>query len=155
MQSTSESFFVIFILVACSGLFVAIWLGIMFLVSRFGGWHKLYQSYKFPSHVKQAIKSKSFQSIQIGLSNYNGVMTLSYHPEGLGMEVMILFRFAHPKILIPWKDIKLKEKAKSIFVWNKLEIGNPKIVNISVSNKILEEMNPYLTNANDTEDRWA
>lgn len=81
-------------------------------------------------------------------------MTLSYYPEGLGMEVMILFRFKHPKILIPWKDIKLKEKSKSIFVWNKLEIGKPVIVNISVNNKVLEQINSYIKKENSSEDRW-
>ena len=77
MDSTSESFFVIFILITCGGLFAAIWLGILFLVSRFGGWNRLYKCYKFPFNAQKPFKVKKFQSIQLGLSNYNGVMTLS------------------------------------------------------------------------------
>lgn len=155
MDSTSESFFVIFILITCGGLFAAIWLGILFLVSRFGGWNRLYKCYKFPLNAQKPFKVKKFQSIQLGLSNYNGVMTLSLYPEGLGMEVMILFRFGHPKILIPWRDIKLKEKSSSIFFWNKLEVGNPSIATISVNNKILEELEPYFSTESLDEDRWT
>ncbi len=154
MQSTSEIFFIFFIVILCGALFIAIWLSMLFLVSRFGGWGKLYKAYKFPERIGNPFLVKSFQSIQLGISNYNGIMTLSYYPEGLGMEVMILFRFQHPKILIPWKDIKLKEKSKSIFVWNKLEIGNPVIVNISVSNKVLEQINSYIEKKDTIDDRW-
>ena len=154
MDSTSESFFVIFILITCGGLFAAIWLGILFLVSRFGGWNRLYKCYKFPFNAQKPFKVKKFQSIQLGLSNYNGVMTLSLYPEGLGMEVMILFRFQHPKILIPWKNIKLKEKSKNIFTWNKLEIGNPVIAKMAINNKVLEQMNTYISKKDPLEDRW-
>lgn len=154
MQSTSETFFILFTVILCGTLFIAIWLSMLFLVSHFGGWGKLYKAYKFPDRIGNPFLVKSFQSIQLGISNYNGIMTLSYYPEGLGMEVMILFHFQHPKILIPWKDIKLKEKSKSIFVWNKLEIGNPVIVNISVSNKLLEQINSYIKKEVSSEDRW-
>jgi hypothetical protein len=143
MQTTPEIFFILLIVGFCSILFLTIWLGMLFLVSRFGGWSKLYKAYKFPDKIGNPLLVKSFQSIQLGISNYNAIMTLSYYPEGLGMEVMILFSFQHPKILIPWKDIQLKEKSKSIFVWNKLEIGNPVIAKIGVNNKVLELINSY------------
>ena len=67
---------------------------------------------------------------------------------------MILFRFQHPKILIPWKDIKLKEKSKNIFTWNKLEIGNPVIAKMAINNKVLEQMNTYISKKDPLEDRW-
>jgi hypothetical protein len=155
MSSNSETFFIIFIISLCSLLFAFIWLIMLFLVSYFGGWNKLYQKYKFPDRIKNPIKTKSFQSIQLGMSNYNGIMKLSYYPEGIGLEVMILFRFRHPKLFIPWKDIRLKEKSKSIFVWNKLEIGNPTLAIISVNDKLLEEFNTYLVGiSNKEDDRW-
>jgi|GEM_PF-1181564 hypothetical protein len=154
MESTSESFFILFMIILCGALFIVIWLTMLFLVSRLGGWSKLHKAYHFPSRIGNPFLVKSFQSIQLGVSNYNGIMTLSYYPEGIGMEVMILFRFQHPKILIPWKDIKLKEKSKNIFYWNKLEIGNPVIATISVNNKVLEEMNSYITKFDSQDDRW-
>jgi|JI9StandDraft_1071089.scaffolds.fasta_scaffold165792_2 hypothetical protein len=154
MESTSESFFVIFIIFVCASLFLGIWLGMLFLISFLGSWGKLHKAYKFPNRVQKPFLTKSFQSIQLGMSNYNGIMTLSYYPEGLGMEVMILFRFQHPKILIPWKDIKLKEKSKNIFTWNKLEIGNPVIAKMAINNKVLEQMNTYISKKDPLEDRW-
>jgi len=154
MDSNSESFFVLFIIFVCVDLFIAIWLGMLFLISRLGGWSKLYKAYKFPDRVQKPFLTRKFQSMQIGLSNYNGVMTLSYHPEGLGVEVMILFRFQHPKILIPWREIKLKEKSKSLFKWSKLEIGSPPIATISVNDKILEEINSYIEKKDNFDDRW-
>ncbi len=154
MESTSESFFILFTFFLCGALFIVIWLIMLYLVSHFGGWRKLHKAYQFPSRIGNPFLVKTFQSIQLGMSNYNGIMKLSYYPEGLGMEVMILFRFQHPKILIPWKDIKLKEKSKNIFTWNKLEIGNPFIATISVNNKVLEEINNYINNPDSTGDRW-
>ncbi len=154
MDSNSESFFVLFIIFICVDLFIAIWLGMLFLISRFGGWNKLHKAYPFPERVQKPFLVRKFQSMQIGLSGYNGVMTLAYHPEGLGLEVMILFRFQHPKILIPWREIKLKEKSKSLFKWSKLEIGSPAIATISVNDKILEEINSYIAKKDTFDDRW-
>ena len=154
MDTNSENFFVHLIIFLGTDLFIAIWLGILFLISHLGGWSKLHKAYKFPNRVQKPFLTKKFQSIQIGISNYNGVMTLSYYPEGLGLEVMILFRFQHPKILIPWKEIKLKQKSQSIFTRNKLEVGNPPIATISVNNKVLEEINIYLTSQDTIDDRW-
>jgi hypothetical protein len=154
MQSTSETFFILFTIILCGALFIIIWISMLFLVARFGGWGKLHKAYKFPERIGNPFLVKTFQSIQLGMSNYNGIMTLSYYPQGLGLEVMFLFRFQHPKILIPWKDIKLKEKSKNIFYWNKLEIGIPPITNISVNNKVLEQINTYINKTDSSEEKW-
>lgn len=155
MESTSETIFVVFIILACFSLFLVIWFGMLYLVSRFAGWGKLHKVYQFPDRLREPILVMSYQSIQIGMSNYNNVLKLTYYQEGLGIEVMILFRFQHPKIFIPWKDINLKEKSESTFTWNNLEIGNPAITNIYVSDKVFEQMNNYIKK-NDTLDdsRW-
>lgn len=84
MESTSESFFVLFIITLCGLLFIATWLGILFLVAHLGGWSKLYKSYKFPNRIGNPFLVKSFQSIQLGMSNYNGIMTLSFYPRRAG-----------------------------------------------------------------------
>ena len=154
MQSETDFIFVIFIVVISVGLFIGLWFGILFLISRMSGWSKLHKTYGFPNYIQKPFLVKSNQSIKLGISNFNGIVKLYFHPEGLGMEVMILFRFQHPKILIPWKNIKLKEKSKSVFTWNKFEIGNPLIAKISMNNKILEEIEPYITKEISEDDKW-
>jgi hypothetical protein len=155
MESNSETFFVLFILFVSISLFLLVWFGILFLGSRFGGWTKLHKAYPFPERLGEPLLVTPYQSMQIGTSSYNGIIKLSYHKEGLEMGVMILFRFQHPKLFIPWTDIILKEKSESSFTWNILDIGNPAIIDIKLNANVLEQMNPYLKK-NDTlnEGRW-
>lgn len=144
MESNFESIYTLVIIGFCVFCFAVVWLTILFLTSYFGTWTKLSKKYKFPVHTNPPNLVKKFQSAQLGISNYNGILTLTFYNEGISFETIYLFSFYHPKFLIPWRDIKLVQKSKSIFTWNRLEIGNPPFAKINVSNKTLDEMMPYL-----------
>jgi hypothetical protein len=139
MGSNSEIFTIVLVFLGIT-FFICLWFGIIGLSSLISGWNRLSKRYPFKEKNKEPDKKKSFQSAQIGVFNYNGILTLSFYPDGLAIEVMILFSFKHPKLFIPWKEIKLKEKSKSFFFWNKFEIGNPVIATISVNDKNLEDI---------------
>ncbi|HMV42941.1 MAG TPA: hypothetical protein PK079_04545 [Leptospiraceae bacterium] len=153
MESNQEFIYIIFIFLICIASFSGLWLTILFLTSYFGTWSKLYNRYNFPKTLSQPLLIKKFQSAQIGISNYNAVLTLTFYKEGISFEPIFLFKFAHPKFLIPWKDIKLNKRSQSIFSWNKLDIGNPPFAKINVSDNLLETILAY-SEKEETDDRW-
>jgi hypothetical protein len=94
--------------------FVALWLGVSFLISLAGGWWGLSKKYRteraFPAH------KKSFQRGQMrGGTGYNGVLTLGSDAEGVYLGVLFLFRVAHPPLFIPWSDVEVEESTRYFF----------------------------------------
>lgn len=154
MQSTSEFASAVLSLIFGVGGFLLLWQGILYLTSLAGGWNKLSKLYTFKNENISPIKVKSFQSAQFSWVNYHSSLKFLFYREGLGIKVFPLFRFKHPNLLIPWKDIYLKEKSKSIFTWNQLEIGKPVITTLSINKSNLEEILPYLNKSNSSFDNW-
>ena len=108
--------------------FVALWLGVSFLISLAGGWWGLSKQYRtertFPAH------KKSFQRGQMrGTTAYNGVLTLGSDAEGVYLGVMFLFRCAHPPLFIPWSDVEVEAPTRYFFLRvQKLRLGPNRIL---------------------------
>ena len=75
MESTSESFFVIFIIFVCASLFLGIWLGMLFLISFLGSWGKLHKAYKFPKTFPYKIISID-STWNVELQRHNDIILL-------------------------------------------------------------------------------
>ncbi len=82
---------------------VAGWLLVCFFLSRISGWAKLARFYKaaqpFPGRT-YALRSGTLNSVQ-----FRGALTLGAGPEGLFLNVLLLFRFGFAPLLIPWDDV--------------------------------------------------
>lgn len=87
--------------------FIGIWVTVCFLLARIGGWSRLAEYYQ--SQVPFTGKKWYFQSCQLGLTNYNGALTVGSNYYGLYLAVLLPFRVGHPPLLIPWSDITTAE----------------------------------------------
>ena len=154
MQANGEILKIILPLFFGLGIFLFLWLAIMYLTSITSGWGKLSKHYLFKERNTLPILEKSFQSAQFGWANYNYIIKFLFYPDGLGIEVFTIFAFKHPKLFIPWKDIYLKEIDNSLFSRNKIEIGNPNLTNMRINKSNLETMLPYLNKSNSKDDNW-
>lgn len=61
-------------------------------------------------------------------ARYSGVLTLGADAEGLYLGVIFLFRVGHPRLFIPWSDVRAEPVKKRLF-WTRqtLRIGRSDI----------------------------
>ena len=124
------------IVMAMAGSFVLLWLSVSMLSAKLGAWSKLSNSYA--AYGLPTGKMFRFRSARLGKVNYNNALNVQVSSRGLYLVPIILFRFGHPPILIPWRDIRLKEK-KAIFGTNTvLRIGKPEIVTLRFAGGFME-----------------
>ena len=86
-------------------VFAAFWALMSYVIAMIGGWTRLAEDYR----ANNAFEGKRwrFQSASMRLgTSYGNVLTVGAGPEGLSLEVFLLFRFGHPPLLIPWSDIQ-------------------------------------------------
>jgi len=81
-------------------LFVAVWVGIVVLLAHLGGWARLARHYRtFESFGGEPIR---FQFGYLGFVRYKGVLTFGVEAKGLYIATLLLFRPAHPPLVVPW-----------------------------------------------------
>lgn len=122
--------------------FTAVWLFVCFILARVGGWEKLARAYRYDGTFNG--KRWRFRSCKMnGYVNYNNCLTFSANPSGLYIDILPLFRFHHPPLLIPWSDIR--EKKDKGFVFSYLELTFAAVPNVRL--RLLESLGEKLLDA--------
>ncbi len=99
-----ETVFIPLIFVGAIIAFVAFWMGIVYLISRIGGWAKLAEQYPATGRIQGSVYRFCSARLRF-MASYSNCLTVIVSPAGLYMEPMILFRFGHSPILIPRRAI--------------------------------------------------
>jgi hypothetical protein len=92
-------------------VFAGAWFGLSGILSILGGWHTLAQSYRAPGgFIPTAADRFRFKSIQLKAHpfapvNYGSCVTVGITEQGLYLAALPIFRFMHPPLLIPWREI--------------------------------------------------
>lgn len=103
-------------------VFPVFWIFIVFLIAYIGGWRRLAEHYSQIIYPKSGdTKVVRFASGRIGLSNYNGVLTLTFSRAGLFLDMIIFFKFGHKDLFIPWTEI-IQIAQKKVMFFNYYEI---------------------------------
>ena len=84
--------------------FVGIWLFVMFIISRVGGWSTLAGYYRTDQPFFGTLFRFQSASLRAG-TNYNGCLNFGANTEGLYMVPMLIFRGFHAPLFIPWSEI--------------------------------------------------
>ncbi len=93
--------------------FVGLWVTVVFLLARMGGWKKLSEEYAWRG--EPIPKSwKKWQYARIGWVNYNGCLEFGATERGVVIRTFFLFKISHPPLFVPWEDITLTER-KALF----------------------------------------
>src|SRR5690348_17350056 len=81
--------------------FVTFWLAVCAIISFVGGWSALARRFR----LRQPFVGSQWSG-QSGhmrwIASYGNCLTLGCNPGGLHLSIMLLFRFRHPPLLIPW-----------------------------------------------------
>jgi hypothetical protein len=86
-------------------IFVVVgWFLLMALIARISGWKTLSDSYQAQSGFdgpKLRFKSASLR----WSTNYGNCLFFGVNPQGVHISILVLFRYGHPDLFIPWTDI--------------------------------------------------
>jgi hypothetical protein len=68
------------------------------------------------------------------------VLTVHLNAEGFFIEPFVLFRIAHPRLFIPWRDITARAPFRVLW-WDaeRLTIGQPKVGTITLPVNVLSK----------------
>lgn len=119
-------------------LFFLFWSSIIWLISRFGGWHRLSQRYY--STRPTTGKVWRWQYGSINWAGYNGVLILIANPEGLFIEVPWFFSFGHNRLFIPWHEFR-DIKIATFLLWRQVcaKVGSPAVATVRLPAVVFEE----------------
>ncbi|MCB1278896.1 hypothetical protein [Prosthecobacter sp.] len=113
-------------------VFPVFWCGVVWLLSRIGGWHLLAANHASGSRLVTGTCSSGITG-RVGSMNYRNVLTLHADHDGFFLDVMPLFRVGHPRLFISWSEITASKPYRILF-WKAecLSIGDPVITTITL-----------------------
>ncbi|HWG18773.1 MAG TPA: hypothetical protein VN678_12970 [Acidobacteriaceae bacterium] len=109
--------------IALVGMIAGMWLVTGWLISFLSGWAALAEQYRtdrsFPEHKRW------MQGAMMRWGcHYNGILTLASDDDGLYMGVTVPIFMGHPRLFIPWRDVKAEEPARWFFIMTqRLRLG--------------------------------
>ena len=123
-------------------LFVGIWLAVMFLLSRLGGWHRLASRYRLSGTFSG--KVWRFQSGKFNWAGYNNCLSVGGNEKGLYVAPLFIFRFGHPPLFIPWGDITVEKKKFLAWTYSDMRFPKVKRARLRISGRLWRRIDPGL-----------
>ncbi|MCG3125256.1 MAG: hypothetical protein CHACPFDD_00072 [Phycisphaerae bacterium] len=112
-----------------------LWLIIIGTVARVSGWSSLSSQYR--AAAPPGLKRWHGQSAELGRHcNYGGCLTFWADGRGFGIVPFLLFRFQHPALFIPWRDVRVRRWRGWIFEYVRLEVGRMPPIPITISPRL-------------------
>lgn len=85
-------------------IFVLFWLLISFIMASSSGWRDLARNYKVKlDEFKGGLKT--FGGCYIGNVSYGNMLHVAVNKDGILLKMIIIFRFGHSTIFLPWDSI--------------------------------------------------
>jgi hypothetical protein len=108
--------------------FVGVWLFVVGLLAALGGWSALGRHFRDPGDAARGnfieLPGSSLMMRRAPIPfpvSYNHCVAVTVSGAGLHLRVMVLFRFRHPPLLIPWEQVERMEPGHHLF-WRTLRI---------------------------------
>lgn len=118
--------------------FIALWSGIVFLMSLLGGWRGLARHYR-ATEKPSGGKTFSYVTGMVGISRYKKVLGVTTNERGMFIDIRWIFRIGHPTLFIPWSDILNARKA-TLFYWDYIafDIGDPLVARMRLPVQVFD-----------------
>ena len=120
--------------------FVALWCGIIYLISQISGWALLARRFRSTSPFTGP--TWRWQSCRMRWSShYGNCLTVGSDPTGLFLDILFLFRIGHPPLLIPWAEVSVRRRSQILF-WSyvDLRLGREEQVPLQISAKLADRL---------------
>ena len=139
-KQLSQAYPLLFWAVLFPLFFLAIWSGGVALASYLGGWNALSKVYSAIGPFDGAKWKCQSGQMRYG-ANYNNCLTVGADPVGLYLDVLFLFKFKHPALLIPWSEISVRRRKVWIFgEWAVLTLGRETGVTLTIRSSLAEKL---------------
>jgi hypothetical protein len=119
-------------------LFAGMWLFVLHLLARMGGWRDLAASYGTTGPVEG--RTFWFKTARLGAVSYNSCLTFTAGSAGLRIAVLFLFRPSHSPLVIPWSDISATEHRGRVFRYVDLQFKEQPQVRLRVFRGLAEAL---------------
>jgi hypothetical protein len=123
--------------------FIFLWATVLFIVAYIGGWSRLAQYYQTQSKFEG--KKWGFKSGRMGVTNYNGCLTIGANDQGLYLAVFPIFRVGHPPLFIPWYDITTSKSRKFLVSYLDFTFARVPSITFSVPERFGDTLLTYRT----------
>lgn len=102
--------------------FPILWMTVLFFVSRIGGWAGL--ATQFSTNDAPSGERFSWSSAHLNwFARYGNTINVTVSSQGIHLQPVIIFRFGHRPIFIPWRAISSMSRSKIFgFSWTKLVV---------------------------------
>ena len=123
--------------------FVALWCLVSAIVSVLGGWRALTTRFRAQSEPAGPMQTAGPFLYTVYLRNwthYNSVVRVTAAQDALYLSVLVLFRFAHPPLRIPWEEITV---GSTRFFWRDyvvLTLGREEQVPMRISMRMARNL---------------
>lgn len=98
--------------------FVVFWVAICGVLSIMGGWRELAERFKSDAPLEG--ERFRFRSGAMGWGHfpvsYGGCLFATVGPSGFALSILFLFRFLHPRLVVPWSAVERCEPVRFWFV---------------------------------------
>lgn len=96
-------------------LFIGAWLGVTFLISRFG-WAGFARRYRSPARPPGQSFHATHLRFRLFLAGYRNAVKVVPTEAGLHVRTIFLFRAFHDPFLIPWSSVRRIEQRRGRFL---------------------------------------
>jgi hypothetical protein len=108
------------------------------LNSLLSGWGRLAKQYR----TLELPKGKSFTGVEchLGVVSYRSSLECSVDESGLFLQPSYIFRFAHPRLFIPWTE--WHDIRRGAILWLSVvraDIGMPRMARIRLSARVFDQ----------------
>lgn len=117
--------------------FPVLWCAIVALSGRIGGWHALASQYRFDGEFDGPVWR--WQSAQMGLAGYSGVLVFGANKVGLFVRPIWMFSFTQPPLFIPWEDISIR-RSRFLFTAYTMEFRRVPRVKMRIYRVMMENI---------------
>src|SRR4051812_40053529 len=137
-QSSNPILLTLFIIVAYAVTFPLFWCGVLWLISFVDGWQGLARHYG--TTLTPSGRLWTWQYGMVNWAGYNGALKLTANADGLFVETLWLFSFAHARLLIPWQDFH-EVKIGYFFFRRQVraKIGSPALATMRLPAAVFEQ----------------
>lgn len=119
-------------------VFPLFWCFVLWINSLLSGWRRLARRYQ----AKEQPAGKEWRSVQgrIGFVSYKNSLRCFASGDGLFLQPEVLFRFAHPLLFIPWKDMKEVQLQRVLWItYVRAKVGDPVVGSFALDSKVFEQ----------------
>jgi hypothetical protein len=126
------------IIIAWPLSFLVLWSAILWVMAALGGWRRLSRLYAAPG-LPLGGQQFSWISGMIGIARYNRTLIITTNDAGMHIRTRRIFRFSHPPLFIPWRDIHNPQRS-SFLRWEYIgfDIGAPALARMKLQAAVFE-----------------